>query len=81
MNTNRTRRLVTSLVGGIVMLLPVSPAMAQGNGDPNRPIDVTFTKWITTFPLMEGFWGDDLSNKFLGEVFQRQVSQRQADNC
>jgi hypothetical protein len=30
---------------------------------------------------MEGFWNDDLSNKFLGEVLQRQVSQRQADTC
>ena len=81
MSTTRTRRRVTSLVGAIVMLLPVSLAMAQGNGDPNRPIEVTFTKWVTTFPLMEGFWGDGLANKFVGEVFQRQVSQRQADNC
>jgi hypothetical protein len=65
-----TRRRVASLVGAIVMLLPVSLAMAQGRGDPNRPIDVTFTKWVTTFPLMEGYWGDDLANKFVGEVFQ-----------
>jgi hypothetical protein len=47
---------------------------------PNRPIEMTFTKWITTFPLMEGYWGGDLANEFVGEVFQRQVSQRQADN-
>ena len=63
------------------MLLPVSLAMAAGHGDRNRPIEVTFTKWVTTFPLMEGYWGDDLANEFVGEVFQRQVSQRQADNC
>ena len=63
------------------MLLPVSLAMAQGPGDANAPIEVTFTKWVTTFPLMEGFWGDNLANKFVGEIFQRQVSQRQADNC
>ena len=44
-------------------------------------VEITFTKWITTFPLMEGFWGDDLANKFVGEIFQRQVSQTQADNC
>ena len=81
MSTTRTRRRVTSLVGAIVMLLPVSLAMAQGNGDRNRPIEVTFTKWVTTFPLMEGYWGDDLANKFVGEIFQRQVSQRQADTC
>jgi hypothetical protein len=81
MSTARARRLVISLVGAIVMLLPVSRAMAQGQGDPNRPIEVTFTKWVTTSPLMEGFWGDDLANKFVGEILQRQVSQRQADNC
>ena len=33
MSTTRTRRRVTSLVGAIVMLLPVSLAMAQGHGD------------------------------------------------
>ena len=81
MSTTRTRRRVTSLVGAIVMLLPVSLAMAQGDGDRNRPIELTFTKLVTTFPLMEGYWGDDLANKFVGEIFQRQVSQRQADTC
>jgi hypothetical protein len=81
MSTPHTHRRVSLLVGAFVMLLPVSLAMAQGNGDPNRPIDVTFTKWITTFPLMEGFWGDDPANKFVGEVLERQVSQRQADTC
>ena len=74
MSTNRTRRRVASLVGAIVMLLPVSLAMAQGRGDPNRPVEVTFTKWVTTYPLMEGFWGGDTANKYVGEVLQRQVS-------
>ena len=81
MSTIHTRRRVTSLVGAIVMLLTASLAMAAGHGDGNRPIEVTFTKWVTTFPLMEGYWGDDLANKFVGEIFQRQVSQRQADTC
>ena len=62
-------------------LLLASVAMAQGPGDPNAPIEVTFTKWVTTSPLMEGFWGDDPANKFVGEILQRQVSQRQADTC
>ena len=65
MSTTRTRRRVASLVGAIVMLLPVSLAMAQGHGDPNRPVEVTFTKWVTTYPLMEGFWGGETSNKLL----------------
>jgi hypothetical protein len=74
MSTTRTRRRIASLVGAIVMLLPASLAMAQGRGDPNRPVEVTFTKWITTYPLMEGFWGGDTANKYFGEVLQRQVS-------
>ena len=74
MSTTRTRRRVTSLVGAIVMLLPVSLAMSEGHGDRNRPVEVTFTKWVTTFPLMEGYWGGDPANIYVGEVFQRQVS-------
>jgi hypothetical protein len=74
MSTTRTRRRVTSLVGAIVMLLLVSLVMAEGHGDRNRPVEVTFTKWVTTFPLMEGYWGDDLANIYVGEVLQRQVS-------
>jgi hypothetical protein len=81
MSTTRTRTRVASLVGAIVMLLAASLAIAQEPGDRNPPVEITFTKWVTTFPLMEGFWGDDLANKFVGEIFQRQVSQRQADNC
>jgi hypothetical protein len=74
----------------VLMLVAVCPAHAaaqtvvvQGENDDrrNRPIDMTFTKWITTFPLMEGYWGGDVANEFVGEVFQRQVSQRQADTC
>ena len=62
------------------MLLPVSLAMAQGRGEPNHPVEMTFTKWVTAFPLMEGFWGDDLANHS-SVILQRQVSQRQADAC
>jgi hypothetical protein len=81
MTTTRTRTLVTSLAVATMLLLPVSLATAQADGDRNRPVEMTFTKWISTFPLMEGYWGDDLANKFVGEILQRQVSQRQADNC
>src|SRR4051812_43349362 len=81
MTTTRTRTLVTSLAVATMLLLPVSLATAQADGDRNGPIEMTFTKWISTFPLMEGYWGDDLANKFVGEIFQRQVSQRQADTC
>ena len=83
MSTTRTRRRVASLVGAIVMLLPVSLAMAQGHGDPNRPIDVTFTKWgapppamppVPFFGLFEGFSGDGVLGSFVAEVLWRQRS-------
>jgi hypothetical protein len=80
MSTIRSRRRVASVAGAIVMLLPVSLAMAQGRGDHNRPVEVTFTKWVTTYPLMEGYWGGDFANKFDGEILQRQVSANPALN-
>ena len=50
MSTTRTRRRVASLVVAIVMLFPVSLVLAQGPGDPNRPVEVTFTKWVSAYP-------------------------------
>jgi hypothetical protein len=73
----------------------VQLAMTQGSPSPGSPVpgtettrnehrrrvDITFTKWITTSPLMEGFTGGDVAGAFVGEVLQRQVSQRQAGEC
>ena len=64
------------------------PGMTQGSRSPGfpapgadaaknkhrGPVDITFTKWVTTFPRMEGFTGGDIPGDFVGEVFQRQVS-------
>ena len=84
MSTTRTRRRVTWLVGAIVWLFPVSLAMAQGNGDPNRPVEVTFAKWRTAVlpppgdairSLFKGIVGGDLgAGDFVGEVLDRKVS-------
>ena len=87
MSTSRAPRRVTSLVGAIVMLLlvfPVSVVMAEGKGDPNRPVDITFTKWGVPAPpppapqppfgLFEGFSGDGLPGSFNAEVLWRQAS-------
>jgi hypothetical protein len=67
-----------SRVGGfvsvsvIVILLQMSPASA---GRPAAgPVDLTFTKWITGFPLMSGFVGGDVIGDFSGEVLQIQES-------
>ena len=34
------------------------------------PIEVTFTKWITTFPDMTGFTGGDVAGTYAGEVLR-----------
>lgn len=71
------------------------PAMTQGsrfpgfpapsaNAERNKhrgPVDITFTKWVTASPLMEGVTGGDVPGEFVGEIFERQVSQRQAETC
>jgi len=65
------------------MLLPVSVAMAEGKGDPNRPIAITFTKWVAPppavppipfFGLFEGFSNDGPLGSFVAEVLWRQRS-------
>jgi hypothetical protein len=82
MSTTRTR--VTSLVGAIVMLLPVSVSMAQGpeslamagdQRDKNRPVEVTFTKWVLLNSVnMEGVTGGAVRGVFVGETLQSQMS-------
>ena len=92
MSTTRAPRRVTWLVRAIVMLLPVFPAavvMAEGKGDPNRPIEVTFTKWRTavlppsgvqTRSLFKGIVDGDLgTGDFVAEVLGRQASTPCAD--
>jgi hypothetical protein len=65
------------------MLLPVSIAMAEGKGDHNRPVTVTFTKWgapppasppTPFFGLFEGFADDGPLGSFNAEVLWRQAS-------
>ena len=66
----------------------VGLAMAQGSRFPGvpvpstentrnkhrAPVEITFTKWITTGTHMAGFTGGDVVGVFAGEVLQRQVS-------
>lgn len=74
MTTIRLQSRVASVVGAIVLLLPMSPAIAQGHRDNNRPVEVTFTKWVPASPLMVGFTGGAAPGIFVGEILQRQVS-------
>ena len=52
---------------------PQAAVSAQG-ANADNPVDVTFTKWVTAYPLMSGFTGGDAAGVFVGEVLQRQVS-------
>jgi hypothetical protein len=51
------------------------PSRETARNKRRGPVEITFTKWITTSPLMEGFTGGDVPGVFVGEVFQRQVSR------
>ena len=51
-----------------------APQAASARDRAREPVEVTFTKWITTYPLMEGVTGGDIHGLFVGEVLQRQVS-------
>ena len=76
MRTTPLATRVVSFVAAMVvlLLLQVSPVIAGGQLDGNRPVELAYTKWITVFPLMEGFVEGDIAGAFVGEVFQRQVS-------
>jgi hypothetical protein len=41
------------------------------NGRGAAPVEVTFTKWVTTFPAMAGVTGGDVAGTFVGEVLSR----------
>ena len=45
-------------------------AQAQHDGA-TAPVEVTFTKWVTTFPAMAGVTGGHAAGTFVGEVLSR----------
>jgi len=61
-------------VSAIMLVFPMSPATAQGGRDNDAPLDISFTKWVTAFPRMEGVTGGAVDGVFVGEILQRQVS-------
>jgi hypothetical protein len=50
------------------------PSTGPATNKHHRAVEVTFTKWFTTFPLMEGFTDGDIVGDFVGEVLLRQVT-------
>ena len=67
MNTLRIKTQVASFVSAIVLLLQISPALADGGPS----VELIYTKWVTNspgFPIMEGVVGGDVVGVFAGEV-------------
>ena len=44
----------------------IQSTLAGGNN-----VEISFTKWITTFPLMEGLTGGDVAGIYAGEILSR----------
>lgn len=58
--------------GGSPPTAPSPSAITATQAQPHaRPVEVTFTKWVTAFPDMAGFTGGDVDGTFEGEVLQR----------
>ncbi len=87
MRTNRLPNCVASVICASAMLLQISPAMAgddRHDRHGNRPVDVTFTKWVIApptppapqppFALLSGVTGGDIAGTFVGEVLWGQTS-------
>lgn len=53
---------------------PISPSgagVAQTQARGGSPVEVTFTKWVTTFPALAGITGGDAVGTFAGTVLSR----------
>jgi hypothetical protein len=55
------------------------PGMPAPSTKPTRdrrrgPVDITFTKWVTTGTSLEGIAGGDVDGRFVGEVLEGQTS-------
>lgn len=84
MSTIGLHTRVALLVGAVALLVQIAPAQATGRGDNNRPVNVTFTKWLAAAPpapapqppfgVFEGFSGDLPVGSYVGEVLWRQAS-------
>lgn len=84
MTTRGIHTRVASFVGAVALIIQISPALAT-NQDPDndRPVEITFTKWLAPppavpptpfFGLFDGFSGDLPVGSFGAEVLWRQAS-------
>ena len=87
MNINRRHIRVAAFAGAIALLLQIAYLSADGTHPRNKPLEITFTKWITPPPVVvngtanipEGRLfmmglvdGDVPGGTYVGEVLQRQ---------
>lgn len=92
MTINRRYLRVAAVASAIAVLLQIAPVSAAGRQDNDRPVEITFTKWVTGVvpasvflgitegrALMAGVTGGDVpGGTFVGEVLQRQQSANPA---
>ncbi len=70
---------VSPFLIAVVLLLQLSPALATGQPQlqqltSQEPVEVTFTKWVTTGTFLAGITGGDVDGRFVGEVLEGQTS-------
>jgi hypothetical protein len=66
---------VALFVGAVALLVQVSPALASDDDHNNRPVEVTFTKWVLLNSVnMQGVTGGAVPGVFVGETLQSQMS-------
>lgn len=70
---------VSPFLIAVVLLLLLSPALATAQphlqqSTSQEPVEVTFTKWVTTGTFLAGIAGGDIVGRFVGEVLEGQTS-------
>ena len=79
MTTTRIHGRAAMFACAMGLILQMPPAIAGDQHQNrrhrhNRPIDVTFTKWVTTGTLLAGIAGGDIDGRFVGEVLEGQTT-------
>jgi hypothetical protein len=69
--------VATLLVSTVVFAASVRAKPTAESNDSGRPVNLTFTKWVTIgpgTPILQGFVGGDVDGKFAGQVLVNQTT-------